>query len=1009
MKKTLRILDSRAMAAAVLVALALAAVGAAAQSGNTLTLDIKPQNAGLAVVELARSSGMQIILEKEAGAEVQVEGLKGEYRFEEALAALLHDTGLVYEFAAENTVLVRQEQQVGDEGEDAGVEEEVEPEPLELQEQRVTGSRLRDVLGGSPVFVLTREDIKQRGFGSVEDVIRALPQNYSDVNAGATRDNSINSVDSMGQSMVNLRGFGEQATLVLVNGRRWPQSSSFGNGAVNINGLPFSAIERVEVLTDGASAIYGADAQAGVVNFITRDDYEGGETVIRYEMAANEGGTRRIEQTLSTNWGSGRATLSASFSENGAVDNRKAGFTSSDQRARGGRDNRWQPGSLFFLGQPGFVGYGVPLGFYNFVIAPLGALPQDDDGTGGVFSGLSPANLVPWDAAALSASESTSNSERTSGLLMVSQEFLGGSLEAYGEFTFDFSDSWAHRGSERYVGVVPATNPYNDIPPHPAFPTVVGYSFAAEYAAGIMDPIGNDSDQNSRRVTLGLRGELPFRDWVADFYASRGKEGSWYLYYNIDQDLLAERIAGVDSAGNPLPIEQVINPFGNGSAQSPAAVSDLVRPFYGDGPASPNWNFSHQDDYTLSLDGGVFNMPAGEMRLAVGAESRTETLDYTDDQSRGSIISVPDPERDIVSFYGELGVPLVGASNRMAGVHSLGLKLALRSDEYSFSGPFAGPGSPVEEKKFDSVSPKAELAWFPVSELKLRVSWGESFVPPTSNQLFRVENGPFNWVGLVDPENPQNGLQFPDAYFTGNPNLEPEISETLAVGFDWTPEGVLDGLSLKITWFDTDFKDKFGSGFMLVFEQPDLFLTIPGAVTRDARGNIARLNLFTVNLAQRFSNFVDTSLQYRFDTDRWGFFTVGADATFTYKLEDVSVPGADPTPLEGTPAGPERWKGNAYINWAQGNATLNLAANYSSSYEGLSFVPQERVENYLTFDLTGSYEFGDSGWKVYAGARNITNKEFPFYDGGATPWDPRRVDARGRLVHVEIRKSYDFF
>ncbi len=154
----------------------------------------------------------------------------------------------------------------------------------------VTGSRLRSTLGGAPTFVLTREQIKQRGLGSVEEIVRSLPQNLSEVNAAAASDNSINSVDAQGQSMVNLRGFGESSTLVLVNGRRWPQASSFGSGAVNLNGVPFSAIERVEVLTDGASAIYGAEAQAGVINFILRKDWQGGETMVRYDWETDRWG-----------------------------------------------------------------------------------------------------------------------------------------------------------------------------------------------------------------------------------------------------------------------------------------------------------------------------------------------------------------------------------------------------------------------------------------------------------------------------------------------------------------------------------------------------------------------------------------------------------------------------------------------------------------------------------------------------------------------------------------------
>lgn len=888
--------------------------------------------------------------------------------------------------------------------------------------QVVTGSRLRDVTGGSPVFVLTREEIKQRGFGSMEDVMRSLPQNFSSVNAAATLDNSINSVDAMGHSMVNLRGFGVSSTLVLVNGRRWPQSSSFasgGEGAVNINGIPFSAIERVEILTDGASAIYGADAQAGVVNVILRDDYEGAETLVRYDMGAHGGDTRRVEQNLAFNWPGGGATLSLSYSDNESVDSRKAGLVTADFRPQGGRDQRW-PLEDNPPGQPGVVGYGFP----GFAIVSLGALPSGDDGANGVFAKLSPGNLVPWDSAALEAAESTSNSRRKSGHLTARHEILDGRAEVFGEFSFDYSQSWASGGSELFVGVVPATNPYNDIPPHPLLGTVVSYSFAAEVAAGIMDPRSNDSDQNSRNITLGLRYELPFRDWEGEFSATRGKEESWFLYYSINQDLLAERIAGVDSAGNPLPLEQVINPFGNGSAQSPAAVGDLVQPLIGiEGPANANWNTSRQDDYLLSLNGSLLSLPGGDMQLAAGGEFRTEQLDFSADQSRSTLFSVTDPERDIVSFFAELGVPLVGSGNRLAAVHSLGLKLALRSDEYSFSGPFAGPGQPFTEKKFDHVSPKVELSWYPASEWKLRASWGESFVPPASSDLFRPEDEPVNFFRLVDINNPDLGFLFPDAYFTGNPDLEPEISETLAVGFDWTPGGALDGLSVSVTWLDTEFSDKFISSFdmyLLSDAQPELFFAIPDAVIRDGSGNISRINLFPVNLYQRFSESLDVSLSYRFDTGRWGFYTVGLDATYTAKLEDVSAEGAEPTVLHGTPEGPERYKGRGYVNWAWGGAALTLTANYSGSYAGSNAEvppeertpydsPQERVDGYLTFDLTGSYEFANSGWRILAGARNIANKSFPFFDGFGTPWDPRRVDTRGRIVHLEVRKNYNLF
>ena len=892
--------------------------------------------------------------------------------------------------------------------------EEEGADTLEMSDVTVTGSRLRDTISGSPLMVLTMDEIKRRGLGSVEDVIRSLPQNFSEINAAGARDNNIASVDSMGQSLVNLRGFGDEATLVLVNGRRWPQASSFGNGAVNVNGIPFAAIERVEVLTDGASAIYGSDAQAGVVNFILRDDYEGGETRARYELGANEGDSWRIEQTLATSWSSGRAMASLSYSENTAIDAAKAGHTSSDFSDRGGRDQRTATTSPFLRGQPAVVGYGFALGFYNVLLQPLGALPTGNSGANGVFANLSLDNLVPYDnATRVVSNEATHNGERLSGHLTVNQELMDGALELFGEFTFDFSDSWATRGPAAYIGAVPASNPYNDIPPHPFFDTLVAYVFGAETDAGIIAPISNDSDQNNRRFTVGLDAQLPFRDWVGEVTVSRGEEANWYLYYEEDEELLAQRIAGVDSQGNPLPVDQVINPFGDGSTQSPAAVADLVKPFFSLGnPANANWNFSTLDDYQASANGALFDLPAGSVGLAVGGELRKERLDYSDDASRGSLFIVTEPGREVTSFFAELGVPLVGRDNRLTGVHSLGFKVAVRRDEYSFSGPFDGPGSPETEKTFQQLSPKYELAWYPVQSLKLRASLGESFVAPTSNNLFRTESGPFNWLPLLDPQDPAAGLQFPNVYFTANTGLSPELSETLTVGFDWRPGGALDGLFLSLTWADTEFTDKFGGGFSIAFDQPELLFEIPGAVERDANGNIARVNIFTINIAQRFSEALDAELRYEFDTTEWGFFTLGAAATYNRRLSDVALPGAEPQDLHGRHTGPERWKGRAFINWSNARTTLDLTANYSSSYASAFYPnisPQERVENYLTFDLTGSYEFGDSGWQVFAGARNITNKPFPFFDGFGRPWDPRRVDTRGRIVHLEVRKTYDLF
>ena len=859
----------------------------------------------------------------------------------------------------------------------------------------VTGTRLDRQISGAPVHVITREEMAARGIASIEDAVRSLPQNFSEVNAAATLDNSLNSVGTIGQSSVDLRALG-RGSLVLVNGRRWVQSSTFGDGTVNLNGIPFNAVERIEVLADGASAIYGADAQAGVINFILRSNFVGGETSLRQDIGANDGDVLRFDQTLGVTWDGGQAMAVVGYQENEAVNRQKAGLTTLDFRPLGGADQRGT-----FATQPGKVGYGFPGSFFQFIT--LGTLPAGDDGTQGVAGRLSPANLIPYDSALNGA---TAVSDTLTAYLQVSQALRDGTVELYGEL--NYAERNSHTTGTPLAGVftVPHTNPYNDVPPFPPFAVSVGYVFEAETLAGLMPPRSNEGSQTNTTTTLGATAELPWADWSLDYSTTYGAEDAYFGFVAGNTELLNQRLAGVDANGDPLPMDEIINPFGDGSAQSPAAVAGLIELATGDGPGGANTNTASQRGHLLTMDGGLFDMPGGRSQLALGVEIRTETLDYTTDPSRRTLIIVLKPEREATSVFGEWSFPIVAEHNGIPGVHSLGAKLAIRSDDYSFSGPFDGPDAPSRGKSFSHTSPKVDIAWHPVESLKIRASWGESFVPPLTRNLFSSTNGPFNFIRVVDPEHPEAGLQFPDAYFTGNPDLTPEVADNLSAGFDWEPSGLLEGFSVAATYVDIDITDRVGSGTLIGFQNPELLFEIPGMVERATDGSIARLNLLPVNIASRQSRSVDVTISYRFDT-ALGAVRVGLDGTYTDFLRDTTLPGGDPMHLHGTPAGPERIKGRGFVNLSRGDLTVNVNANYSSSYYNTSFSAPHDVDSYLTFDLTGSYEFGESGWQIHAGSRNLFDADFPFFNGAGTPWDPRRVDTRGRIVYLQVKKAYD--
>ena len=955
----------------------LSASGAlCAADTDTIRFDIKPQSAGASLMKLAKAAGVQIVMSKGAGEGVSLPAVNGDYTLTQALELILTGTELSYEFTAENMVFIK-ERDDSSEGAPEDVDEEIV----------VVGSRLKSTASGSNIVVLTREEIKRQGFGSIEDVIRSLPQNFSDVNASSAQNNNLNSRDAQGQSAINLRGLGTENTLVLVNGRRWVQSPTFRDGTVNLNGIPFSAVERVEVMLDGASAIYGSDALGGVINIVLRESFQGGETIARFEDNRNGGGIWRLEQNASVGWDSGQALLTLSYSETDAVDQKKI-FTTLDFRPRGGTDSRFTQ-----VGQPGVV----------FIGPGFASLPAGDDGTNGL-DNLSPDNITPFDPPGIVGAGVTASSENLNARLHIDQEIYDG-FNLFGELLYTDNRSTSSSGYSNFAfRMVPTTNRFND----QGRPFFVSYAFVQETLDGLLPPFTTSSDHENLSYTLGFNADLPFAGWTLDFTASHAEGDSSFADFNLLDDVLAERLAGFRDANNngvmdpgeELPAEQVLNPFGNGTAQNPAALQGLVGAA-SDGPFAPSNNTAKQGDYLLSANGELFSLPGGDAELALGTEYRTEKLEL------GS--ASLDPERDVESYFAELGLPIVGDSNGLPGVESLYLKIALRHDEYRFSGPFNGDDQPFVEKRFSKASPKVDLAWQVVPELKVRMSWGESFRAPNSRDIFAEPFflPPFIFLPVIDPEFPEFGQQFPRVGFTGNPNLGPETADTKTFGFEWQPTGVLEGLLFSATYTDLDARDRVGTPSLradaaLIFEDGS------GVV----RGSDNRLISFlapSLNLALQTSETVDFNIGYDLDTD-WGAWQLGLNGTYTSSAMQQNSVTSEPIVLDGTERGQERVKARGSLSWSRDNMAASLFVNYSSSYNnvvrGGGAIPH-RVSHYVTYDLNGAYELGESRWKFNGGVRNLFNRKFPFFDGFIRPYDDRRVDTRGRMVYLEVKKSYD--
>ena len=268
---------------------------------------IAAQRLETALQLLARQRNIQVITRTDVVGDLRTEGASGELSFEEALRQLLNGTGLTYRYLNQNTITIVPAQSSS-----------TEKSPV-LEEVIVTGTNIRGVeVTSSPLQVFGREEIDRAGFATVQDFIARLPQNldYSENSADGVAGNAGN---IGGASTVNIRGLGAGSTLVLVNGHRLAAGGGFGT-FVDTSLIPLTAVERIEVLTDGASAIYGSDAVGGVVNFVLRKDFEGAETRLR-AGAVTEGSSQeyQVGQTFGHNWDSGNALLSYEYYQRNAL------------------------------------------------------------------------------------------------------------------------------------------------------------------------------------------------------------------------------------------------------------------------------------------------------------------------------------------------------------------------------------------------------------------------------------------------------------------------------------------------------------------------------------------------------------------------------------------------------------------------------------------------------------------------------------------------------------------
>jgi iron complex outermembrane receptor protein len=839
-----------------------------------------------------------------------------------------------------------------------------------LETIEVVGSRIKrtDIETTQPVFVLERADLQRSGLTQVGDILQQLTTN------GASIGLAVNNGNTAGQTQVDLRTCGPQRTLVLVNGRRWVTNLI---GAVDLSTVPFAAVERIEVLKDGASAIYGSDAICGVINITMRSNYDGAEASAYVgENEHGDGRKQAYEFTLGSAGDRGSVLVNSAY-------------TKQEPIFAGDRDISSVP--LFgFPGDtsaPGRASSTTPRGRFNVGAANGGTVTLNPGA-----QGCLPNQLCPTSA----TSQFHTYDFRTDGYNFAPTNYLvqpQETISLYSQARYDITSNVTFRTealfNERKSAAQLAAQPLT-----PLFisPDNVYNPFRRQINGAAFRPISFPrvfhADADTYRFGAGFNGSFDLfdRNWSWDTGYSytttkflQIKEG--FFNANAVAEALGSSFIdanGVAQCGTP---DTGADPNGTGCVPfnvfgGPAGVTQDMVNFVSAVPKDITQKKHY--NYTANVSGNLFDLPAGPVGMALGYEYRRE-YGFTQPDAlsvSGAVLgdNPAAPTRggySVDELYAEFNVPIL---KEMAFAQLLELSVAVRYSDYSNFG--------------NTTNPKVGFRWKPFDDLLVRGSYADGFRAPNVSELFLGQTTGFPQVidpcsattlnqtrdtaifancraagvpltgdaaaGTVAGYN-QNNPQI-NTTFGGNPDLQPEQARNKTLGLVYSPSYAA-GLDLYLEWYNIEITHAIGVNVPGTILQGCYNGTVPtncALITRDVSGNatgnpgeISRLIATTQNFPGGLEvEGFDFTVDYKFDTD-WGKFKINWDSAYISYYGSVGQPERgdlvngqpDPGNLIGTQFNAAttgslwRLRSALSTNWQYGDWGATLRAQYLSAID----------------------------------------------------------------------------
>ncbi|NHZ98713.1 TonB-dependent receptor [Massilia sp. CCM 8734] len=848
-----------------------------------------------------------------------------------------------------------------------------------MQKVEIVGTSIRQRLASQtalPISTIRAEDFAKQGLSTVQEVLATIPMNQ-------TSTGSSQSVGSGtgGRATANLRGLGSDKTLVLLNGRRLANHPFFAD-TVDLNIIPVAALERVEVLRDGASAIYGSDAIGGVINFVTKRSYQGMEVSVEAHEPAGSGGADEQRINFTGGWGN---LATDGYNLLGVVDfHRQSPLMATDRDfARTGvRPERglYQTSGTTF-----------PANFYS------------DEGIAGnpsYASGCRPPYSIPNLSGAPNC---RFDSTQFIDLIPLTKQetFLGRFSKKLGtEHTATLE--YLHSRSTNEARVAP--------PPLAGIGLTMSNTSPFYPGAGITPAVagltGEPLDVSWRPLVTGKREGLDVSLTDRLLAGMEGTAGGWD--YNLGLSYAVGRARSaftngyvvdariIEGVGNGL-----LNPFGE---QTPAG-NDFLRQSLLQGEYLRAKIKSGAIDFKASRE--LMTLPAGALGFALGGEFRRDEADYRVNRalaSQASSSGYADAQdqsgsRNIGAVFTELNIPVI---------KDLEVNLAARYDDYTDFG--------------HSFNPKVALRWQPSKQVLLRGSFNKGFRAPTLYDLHGPQTTTNTGNSWNDPVLCPGGTPAPGANPNiscdqqqnirggGNPDVKPERSRTYSAGIVLEPT---NNLTLTGDYWDIRLKDQISAlAEESIFSNYQKYQNL--YFYNAARTRLDYVLAITQNLGEVKTRGVDLGLLWRLQRGQFGNFTVGVEGTYVDRYDYQNERNGPFTVNAGrfADASPVfRWRHTATLGWTRGPVNMTLSNRYLSGYDDqpdADGVVPGRVGHYSTWTLAGTYT-ANQKVSVTAGVKNLLDDDPPFTLQSTTfqqGYDPRYTDPIGRTFYV--RATYKF-